>query len=263
MNELLNNSKDWGRVISAPSFDVQGYQDKIDKICGLNPLGKPNVKLTWMPDAENWSYRYTTWDSGGFGVKKELRAQYVFETVGGIDIPPPRWTFKQWMSGAQYATTDNQTRWQRRETGRNQVEVRESRPPLPVEGCYVPHPSPLLRVAAHNGQCCMDAQASQTKCWGSYREPDESYLILLKQAVKRRDAENAQNPNEPLSEETLKQAAMEAGEIIKAKKEAARANLEGWVDENWQEVFADYTGDKELFPHKEYSISKGGIILPK
>lgn len=283
----LNNPSTWRQVIPAPPFDVLGYQAKVDRICGLNLLGRPNILLTWMPAPENWSYKFTEWIAGGFGTTKTLKAQYVFDTINDIDIPPPRWAFKQWQSGAQYATSDNQVRWKRRSvvthtdtccaeaalegeecTGKGTTEVRETRPALPVEGCYIPHPSPLLRVGKHNGFCCKLNKANGEKCYGEYREPDESYLLLLQRAVARRAEENAQDPNEALSDETLKRAAIEAKEIIDAQEEQRRQNLEEWADENWREVFADYTGDKSFLEGKEFSFptikqSKGGILLPQ
>jgi hypothetical protein len=265
MNVDLNDPNTWRQVIPAPPFDVLGYQQQIDRICGLNLLGRPNILLTWMPDVENWSYKFTEWIAGGFGTTKVLKSQYVFDTINGVDIPPPRWAFKQWQSGAQYAANDNQIRWKRREFG-GITEYRETRPALPLEGCYIPHPSPLLRVGRHNDYCCELKKADGQKCYGEYREPDESYLLLLQAAVARRDAENAQDPNAALTDETLISAAIEAAAIVKEQEEQNQKNLSEWVDENWQQAYVDYVGDPSLFDTKKFSIpknlkkSKGGIL---
>lgn len=248
----LNNSKTWAQVIPAPLFDLSGYQDKLDSICGLNPYGMPNVKLTWMPDPENWSKYYTEWEAG-FGTKYGLRAQYVFDTIKGVDVPPPRWAFKQWLSGAQYVETDNIIRWKVAYDG-DAKDIRETRPPFPLRGMYIPHPSPLMRVARHNGFCCETAKTEKRKCYGRYRAPDESYLILLRQAVERRAEENAQDPNAPLSEATLQRAALETAHIIKQKEESARQVTDDFLKEHWKEIVgADVSA---------YSFSKGGILLP-
>lgn len=279
----LNDSQTWRQVIPTPPFDVLGYQQQIDRICGLNLLGRPNILLTWMPAPENWSWKYTSWIAGGFGSDKILRSQYVFDTINGVDIPPPRWAFKQWQSGAQYAANDNQIRWKRRSavthtatccaeaaregdecTGKGTTEVRETRPPLPVEGCYIPHPSPLMRVGEHNTYCCELKKANGEKCYGDYREPDESYLALLAYAVERRAQENAQDPNAALTDETLMQAAIEAKADIDAQEEQKQQNLSEWAAENWQQVYSDYLGDPHLFDTKKFSLptkkTKGGIL---
>lgn len=283
MDVDLNNPETWAVVIPAPPFDVLGYQQQVDRICGLNLMERPNILLTWMPSPENWSYKFTEWMAGGFGTTKVLRSQYVFDTINGVDIPPPRWAFKQWQSGAQYAANDNHLRWKRRSavthtatccaeaamegeecTGRGTTEVREIRPALPVEGYYIPHPSPLLRVGKHNGYCCTLKQAEGRKCFGDYREPDESYLLLLQAAVTRRDAENAQDPNAALTDETLIAAAVEAKRIIDEQEAQKQQNLSEWADENWQNAWSEYLGDPHLFETKKFSIptkkSKGGIL---
>ena len=246
------------------NFDVKAYQAKIDKICGLTPKGKSTVILSWMPDIENYTRYYSEWDTAGFGTETVLRCQYVERTVvkngRQIDIPPNRWALKQWQDGSQYAAIDDKLRWLQKQVGQQRL-LRENRPALPTEGRYIP----LISIGKHNSFCCKEAKGQGFRCWGEYREPDESYLTLLKKAVAQREKENGQNPNEPISQRTLMEAAKEAAIEIKRKEKEADDLLDDMIKDNFKEMTEYYTGvklDPKIFgfPSK---VTKSGLVVPK
>lgn len=263
----FNKPETWDETIhNTPNgVDVRSYQTKINSICGLNEFGKPNILLTWMPAEENYSRYYTEWDTGGFGTKSVLREQYVYETVyegeTPIDIPPPRWALKQFVHPSRYLASEAIVRWKRMTVGQ-QVFVREIRPPKPATGYYTKFRS----IGRHNGFCCRKKKKEGLTCWGDYRKPDESYLLLLKKAVAIRDAEGTQNPNNPLSEETMRRAALEAANEIKAKEEREDAEQFDFVTSNLDAILARITKDNSFLARKkDFSFpgktTESGLII--
>jgi hypothetical protein len=242
--------------------DVKAYQEKINGICGLSPFGTPNVKLTWMPSIENYSKYYSEWNEAGFGTKAILRCQYVYETVyeKGIpfDIPPPRWALKQFVHPSRYITAEETVRWKIMQDGQ-QVLLRENRPPRSDKGFY----TNLRRIGKHNPWCCRKMKKQGLTCWGEYRKPDSSYLLMLKKAVAIREKEENQSPNEPLTEETMAKAALEAANEIKEQDEQAEAYLLARIEENLPKIAAAITGDDSFLDRrKDYSFSNG-LFIPK
>lgn len=246
------------------SFDKGSFQRRIDEICGLNRYGRPNVLLTWMPSQENYSRYYCEWDAAGFGTKFELRGQYIFDTLedgkgNTLELPPPRWALKQFMPPEQYLLTDNQMRWKKAVTGREgqRTFVRELRPARPTDGYYVP----LIAIGKHNPFCCEAEKKHRLKCWGDYREPGESHLLLLKKAVKRRNAENADRPEAGLTTKMLSQAALEAADTIRRREEIADAAMDHLLNEHMDPMLAYLLNDPSFLERsKAFSLPPEAII---
>lgn len=255
-----NVPETWTEAIHAMPFgvDVESFQSKINRICGLTPFGTPNVKLTWMPDAENYTKYYSEWDEAGFGTKTRLVGMYVYDENLSETIPPPRWALKQFVHPSRYLGTDDAVRWTSSGNG-GQVKVRELRPPRSDKGFY----ARLMAIGRHNESCCREQKQQGLTCWGDYREPDESYLNLLKKAVAMRDAEESQNPNEPLSARTLQLAAIEAANDVKAQQEREEAITLNHITENLDTILAHATGDKTFLDKKKDFSFSNGLFIPK
>lgn len=253
----LNKTDTWiaDEIFRVPPFDFESYQKKIDAICGLNSLGKPNVIATWMPAVENWTPYYTSWtqSDSGFGIDLILRSQYVAQTLEDedgnvIDVPPPRFALKQWLAGAQYAASEEKSRWLVRRDG-FQVHVRENRPPHPKEGRYIP----LISIGLHNAWCCKAAKKENVTCWGDYRLPDEAYLTWLQKAVDIRNRTSTQDTNQALTQKTLMEAAKETVLEQNAKKERAELATDSLITENLPEMLELVTGERLRDP-KAFSL---------
>lgn len=247
---------------SPTSVDVFDYQQKINQICGLTPGGKSAVSLSWCPAIENYSKYFCEWNLAGFGTKTHLRGTYKYLTLydpqgNPIDVPPPRWALKQWQSGAQYNATDDMTRWQKTVRG-SQSAVREVRPAHPKEGRYIP----MLIIAKHGGQCCKEAKENKSICYGEYRAPDDAYLEILRQAVKVRETEGGQNPNEPISQKTLMQAAAEAAKIEEQKRLETSKVINEVLDEHYDEIIGIDPTTAYSLPNKFKKNKESGLLLP-
>lgn len=261
----FDDSSTWltAELHTPPSaVNISGYQKQIDKICGFTPNGKSTVILSWMPSIENYSREYYEWNVGGFGTKSFFRCAYKYfedvtdENGNPLDIPPPRWALKQWQSGAQYNATDDLTRWQKSVSG-SQSAVKEIRPAHPKEGRYIP----MLRIGKRRNNCCQKAKSERKTCFCEYREPDGAHLELLRQAVKIRESEGGQNPNEPISAKTLLSAAIEAAQIEEQKRIESKKLIRGVIDEHYNEIIG-------IEPTTAYSLPKfkknkeNGLLLP-
>ncbi len=267
----FDNPETWltSEIHNPPSgVDVAAYQKQIDAICGLTPSGDSAVVLTWMPSMENYSRRYCEWDTAGFGTKTHLRGLYCFTTIyddegNPIDVPPPRWALKQWLSGRQYIDTDNIVRWEKAASGQ-QYLLREKRPPHPEKGRYIP----LRRIGKHNNFCCVAAKKQNDICYGGYLEPTAQYLDELRLAVRIRSEEQGQDPNAPISQETLAQAAVERARYEQEQQTAAKAAMDEMVEENFgafaSHLFGgDWTKNTAMSLPPKYTQTESGLIVPK
>lgn len=265
-----NNPKTWVNpaLHNEPAlFDKAAYQRRIDGICGLNEYGGPNVLLTWCPSQENYSRWFCEWDEAGFGTKTELRATYVYDTLDDgqgneLELPPPRWALKQFMPPAQYLLTDDQVRWKKAITGKNNQRtfVKELRPARPHDGIYVP----LLRIGAHTDYCCREEKKHGLKCWGRYAEPGEEQLLILRAAVDARAADNADRPEAGITQKHLRQAATEAAETVRRREEIASAHLDGVLDEHMDSILAHILNDPSFAERtKAFSLPPEALLPHK
>jgi hypothetical protein len=266
----LNEPTTWANasLASPPDFDSAGYQKRLNAIFGLSRDNRELVRLIWAWDKRAYSLFYTEWTQAGFGTKTEPRSKYRYATLqipgtsDYIDIPPPRWIIEQREEPAQYLAAWEQTRWSYVQSEGKQVE---RRPPPPRDGYY----SHLLTVADHDGSCCREAREMKVVCWGFYRLPDETDLEVLREAKAKRDADaKAQSPYEPLTKETLLQAAREADERAKLREELVSAKTKEFVDENALELIGMFTGVEMTEQMKKFSIpanfktTESGLIIP-
>jgi hypothetical protein len=240
-----NNDATWAtdEIYRQPDFDLASYQARVDKICGKAANGQSNMIVFWSPSPQGYKKRYCEWDKAGFGTKTHLRAKYCYFPYDdgeiAVDIPVPRWVIEQHQDPAQYLATDELTRWKTEDNGK-QKSQKELRPRYPTDGIYLP----FLVIGKHNGWCCKALKNDSLVCYGDYRVPDESYLALLKQAVVMRDANETQRTDQPISRQTLRQAAREAASRVQKEQEETRAMRETLLDEHLPEILEMMTGEK-------------------
>ena len=259
-----NDCATWGQkgIYSPPSFPAAEYQEKINRICGTAPNGEAMVRLVWGASKECFSKFYCVWDSMGFGVLTELRAKYRFATVeinpvDRIDIPAPRWMLEDRVDPAQFAATYEQTRWVWNEDEGRQVE---RRPRMELTRGYY---APLLTIARH-GACCKKARKNKVVCWGEYKEPDETELVMLRAAVERRDAMEKQSPFEALTRETLERSDRESLDAQARLKDARREKMSEAIDENPLKFLSYFTGVDFSDKARKFSLPSGkSPIVPE
>lgn len=218
-----------------PSFDAEGYQARLNKIAGLSENGHPIVRVVWAGDRKKcYSKFYVTWyEAGpkkGLGLSSELRAKYKYAsllvpgTSDVIDVPPPRWVFEQYEHPGQYMESWEQARF---------VEGREVRPAPPPNGYY----SWLMNIADHgDGSCCKEARKNKVVCWGTYRDPNEEDLEVIRKAIFLREKDRFIDTTKPLDETTLDILGKETTRIEEWKENLAKQEISDFVEENALEL---------------------------
>lgn len=264
-----------------PSFDVAGFQKRIDAICGTSN-GKPIIRLKWAWDKECRSFAFTQWDASGRGTDGEWSYKYraaripvnQFDTV---DICPPRWILEERFETGQYAASWEQTRWASKCVGKDEkgfdlYERVELRPPPPSEWYGF-----ASVIAEHDpgGKCCERRWRDyRAQCWGYYRPPSEKDLNGLRRAVWERDADPYKySPHEPLPPhaiDELQRAAL-SDEAAEAE-EKDRVLTDMWrdfVDAHGWRVFEDRLAHKKLkhgrfhfVENNPYKTTEAGLLVP-
>lgn len=241
-------------TVPAPSFDVRGFQKKIDSIVGLNPEGKSIVRLRWARDCKKWlNYE---WDSFGSTTKGEMVQKYCAFRVDVndadfVEVSPPRWILEERFEPGQYSGSWDAARY---------VNVPTSEVPLMCRYCLamdwinsymsegimihckhcqevtllpfvrrdIVGPAPtdgwynaldvIGIVGVHN---------KQTKelfgPWGGYRVPNENDLNALRRAIYFRNKDVEYSPHAELSGAGLQQAREWGLQMIDEQRKAINA----------------------------------------
>lgn len=212
-------------------FDDQAFQKRIDLLAGLNRDGRPILRLSYAPQVMTWALgevvpRYWT---------KRTR-----NPAGGWDYEQPdRWVLEKRIEREAYWDAHNASRFQI-------VDGVETDLGPPPEEFYVfehliavhePHHAesglPLCCERAWEGEEKVTLNArgelvtekvgSRRRCWGvAYREPNDSDLDLIGEAVSRMRAGKYYDPYAPLTPEQL--ATLELSANFDAERMADEAN---------------------------------------
>lgn len=246
---LLDEPWRWGdpSIWPRPSFNVEEFQKKIDKIVGLSVRGDSIVKLRWMRDNECYEKIYTKWDLAT-PTDFDLRAKYKFTTIdlpdgNFVDIPPPRWVLEQRYEPEQIADEWEATRWEN-------VDGL----PRPIrDACPGGYYQWLWTIAEHTN-CCEDGITEEnTVCWGKYREPNEKDLTTLRAMMWRKNKDNLHtNPFEKVSESVETEMIRRANEAYQADHAKRRALHRDVVDDAVKQVIHKYTDDPSVLKHGKY-----------
>lgn len=146
-----------------PGRTVARFQERINRICGLAPNGKPAVRVIWPADPDESismrveaetgekRARYTIYSEEYQGERTTESGIVIVETIA-VDITPPRWMLEEY---------DERT------------------------DTYL-H---LRTIAHHDERCCEGWESIEGHlCYGLYREPMQSDLEDLQRRVKEREA---------------------------------------------------------------------------
>jgi hypothetical protein len=243
---MLNNPKVWDQAIPAPSFNMVGYQSRIDSIVGKSPSGAPIVKLAWTHDVYDLMFGKRVYR---YGVKDGAVRPFI----------PPRFVLMQRHERGQYWDSWNASRFIE-DPGTGEIHDR-GEPPAEMY-------THLKTIANHNDFCCKFAwQEDRANCFGEYREPGDDTLAALKQARDERDARPYTNPHEPLSEADIA-LAMAEGAKQAAEQKAKSAQL---AREMWDDYYKLYghkargesQGVVRSFPTPGFTETKTGLLVPE
>jgi len=257
-----NKPETWAdaQVYSPPaSFDVAGFQGKLDAVAGLSETNLPVVRLVWAGDRKRcYSKFYVTWKSDGMGLASELRAKYKYasmmipHTTDVIDIPPPRWILEEYEHPGQYMASWEQARFQ---------QGREIRPAPPPNGYY----SWLLTIADHGEKkCCEEAEKNKVVCWGNYRDPDAVDIETIREAVFKREQDRFIDTTKPLDDLTLDILGKETEERVAKHQAYMDSQVSEYVEEHALELIEAFGIPVPERLRKLYSIPKnikGATIL--
>ena len=244
-----------------PSFDVEGFQSKINEIVGLSQRFDPIVKLRWMRDSECYEKKNTSWDSENKVITFDLRARYKFLTIDNlpdqpgliIDIPPPRWVLEQRYEPEQIREAWEKERWEMIDG-----MPRPVKDSCPSEGYY----AHLWTIAGHDG-CCEDgvtegADGAPQVCWGQYRAPSEKDLTTLKAMMWRRAQDDVitnpfEAPSEAMESKVVKRQ-HESDRIVQEKKDELSKDIMG---DAIRQNLHKFTDDPSVLKHGKYHFTKG------
>lgn len=211
-------------------FDQQRYQQRIDRIVGVNRDGKSIIRLVHAPAVVTWALgevvpRYWT-------KRWKVDSKWVYDQ-------PDRWILERRIEKEAYWDAHNATRFQVVEATGETIDLGP-----PPEDFYVFE----YLIAKHdefqlNGQpqCCELAWRGETKtvlnhklelvettvggrrrCWGEYREPNDFDLQNIARAVQKMKNSPYYSPYAPMTPEQL--AAIEVQANMDAQRMADEAN---------------------------------------
>lgn len=254
----LDNPADWPYLMlqDAPTFDVVGFQKKIDRVVGLSPSGQPIVRLKWARDCVK--PLNTEWDFAGNATKTEMMQKYCAFRVDidnqpgdYVEISPPRWVLEERYEPRQYESSWDSARYVNVATDAprplcrychclNWVDSHKSEGcalrcifcgeinlvpfvrrdvvgPAPRDGWYNALPQ-IGIVGVHN-----KITKERFGPWGAYRVPDQSDIDVLRKAIHLRSKDAECNPHGELSAAALEQARLWGLQMIDEKRKAINA----------------------------------------
>lgn len=251
-NDLLNNPGKWGQHIPAPSeVDIWFWQEQIDKIAGVSPIGsRPVLRLIWGWDS-------LIWRNGGW------RQRYVFYTVNlpngdTVDIATPRWFIEELVEPAQYMDDWERNRWTVKE---DTLTLEDTLGEPPRDGIYVA----AYPVAEHEykNHCCLRQWAEERRrCVGKYRPPGAVDLEIIEKAVRKREEARMHNrPDQPIAREVLDEC-FKLNYEQKAKHDDDVAYHAQMLAKDFVNSFGEnFTSDDPVrWKHGKYRFQSGSII---
>jgi len=251
----LDSPGEWASLMlqDAPTFDVTGFQKKIDNTVGLSPSGHSIVRLRWARDCQKWVN--TEWDFAGNATKGEMVLKYCAFRVDlegrpgdFVEVAPPRFVLEQRYEPEQYMPSWDSARY---------VNVPTDEVPISCRYCYaldwidsyksegvslvcrhcaeitiVPFVrrdivGPAPRDGWYNLLRVIGVFNKHTKekfgPWGGYRVPDQRDITDLREAVHLRNKDPECDPFQPLSDAAMNQARALGMQRIDEQRKAINA----------------------------------------
>lgn len=194
--------------------DVSYFQRELTALFGCEQLsGRPWLRIIWAQDEGRDRYGWIAkdWSEYGASGAGEWRRRYLYSSASqwdeaydearGIwavrevwkDISPPRFVIERfippnvacldWDKGLDLLDSNPNFATGRDEDG-DPFTVRKA-----IEGIYVPLEIDDRRtvrggvIADHDATCCANAEREQRMCYGSYAEPGDRQLDLIRRAA--------------------------------------------------------------------------------
>lgn len=196
----LDNPSRWNQHLK-PWFNAERYQRQLDQVVGLNKDRKPIIRLRWAQDV--WQYAFNE-STPRYWTKRQRRgSSYIYWTV-------PRWIFEKRLEPEQYVDSWNATRYSLTDAAGNTVD----KGPAPEEYytfAYLCAEHEAVDPSNGWAHCCTRAyDADRSRCWGTYRQPNDDDLELVRQAVRAMEADKYRSPYRPLTTAELQEAELAA-----------------------------------------------------
>jgi hypothetical protein len=212
-------------------FDNEAFQRRIDERVGLNKDGKSILRLAYAPSVMTWALgehvpRY--WTS-----RRKEKGVYRYEQ-------PDAWVIEKRLEKESYWDAHAARRFQVIDATGEMVDL--GAPPedfYVFEAALVVHSN--FKAESGLSDCCERAWTGDTKyrlnqkmemekyqvggrrrCWGEYRDPNDSDLEAIERAVQKMRSSPYYDPYAPLSPEQL--SVLEAEANLDAQRIAEEAN---------------------------------------
>jgi hypothetical protein len=268
----LDNPKRW-HLNLRPWFNVEVFQQRINDRVGLSRTGRPIVRLVWGQEVTQHIYQE---ESPRYWTRR-------LKTATGITwYTVPRWMFERRVEPEQYTEAWNATRYSLHDPteggGHRCGDCGSSAEPALLGGKLYcrrcasnnitggrvidkgPPPSEyyvyMMDASEHEGMtdpvndwpacCARQFYTDRNRCWGTYRHPAETDLVVLERAVQAMNEAAHRDPYAPLTPQQLLEAELAANKQSE-RAEQVFANLE-------REIYNDFI---KTYPYPGAEIGAG------
>lgn len=259
---VLDDPRQWSSEIEPPAgFDVAAYQVLVDSICGRNAAGQSVMVVRWMPQCRTHLHN-----------GRPMPRYWVARKRNGDDwtyFCPPRWVFEQRHERATYYSAWEATRWALEDPDGDPSQCLscgsidcavQLGPEVRCRNCYSanvrggakvdkgPPPEEYFSyayLAAEHEQsfteegwptCCDRLyREGRRRCWGRFRNPNDSDLEVLRAAVRAREAERFRDPYRPLTREDLYELELAAAVQVERQDAELRERKMDELNQLWKE----------------------------
>lgn len=207
---FLDDPEKWDADLFSPAFDMESYQERIDRIVGKNLEGKSIIKLAWAPKITTRVYGE---EIPRYWYKRRRDGEgWVYYTV-------KRYVFEQRQERAQYYDAWEATRYSLKDPVTQ--ETVDKGPP-PDEFYTFAHFAVDHDPVDNSGwpSCCERRyRMDRGRCYGYFRFPSDDDLELLRHAVRMREQERKLDPYRPMTSDELFEIEVAANKAIERDQE--------------------------------------------
>lgn len=242
----LNLPLHWHRHMK-PFFNADAFQERINSRVGLNKDGKAIIRLVWAQDVTDRAF-------GQVIPRYWIRRRKVAEADGKYQYwTVPRWVLEKRMEPETYMAAWEQSRYSMQDEYGKPIDKGDA----PLE--YYVYANLIAEHEALDSSewpaCCTRAfYTDRSRCWGKYRQPADSDLQLISQAVRQMEADKYRDPYRPLT-------AVELAEIETMAGMQAERNAEQVLNQE-REMAADFYSLPVSKIPENYGRRKSGLIVP-
>lgn len=244
---IKDHWSDWDeKFISAPEFDVNLYQEKLNTVCGKS-RGEPIMKLIWGGDAT--ITKYTGWNSSGEPIKADIIPRFAIPRTHPIFghkmyIPVRRWIICERSEPEQRLPDDNSDNKFTDENGIT-CEVADKTQ-------HAHEYLPYIYVGDHS-KCPPDC-CSERLCLGDYKHPDNAEIDYLIECTYKLRKDFFCDPYSPVNKAQVARILKEYNDEQEKRREAEEIDLEAenkeWLKTHGHNL-ADYNFKQPIYIFKK------------